>query len=87
MFNNETGLYEHCDWLEDGDWFEDEQGLLYIVPTNAECEGPANDTMDKIIALCKDHGRLTDEDCETLNLTRIPNVLKRFNPEDGYYHA
>lgn len=90
MFNNETGRYEEADWLLNADWFDDEEGNLYIVPLPevvAECEGPDNETMDKINACCRDHDRLTHEDCDKLRLTRVMDILKRFNSQDGYYHA
>jgi hypothetical protein len=38
-------------------------------------------------AACRAHGELTDRDCEKLELTRVDDVLKRFHPKDGYYHA
>lgn len=90
LFNNETGLYEAADWLENADWFEDEEDNLYVVPLPgvvAECEGPDNRHMDAINAICRTRGRLSDADCERLGLTRIPDILKRFSPQDGYYHA
>jgi hypothetical protein len=33
------------------------------------------------------NGEITDEDCECLKVTKIGEMLKRFDEEDGYYHA
>lgn len=90
MYNNETGLYEECEWLMDADWFDDESGSLYIVPRPevvAEIEGPDGDLLDAMNAACRDHAEITAADCTRLGLTRVDDVLKRFNPHDGYYHA
>ena len=95
LFNNETGLYEPVTWFdEESDWFTESpdnhpknERFLYIVPwtTDAECDGPDNEMMDEINACCRYRGRLTDEDVKRLDLVRIPDHLKRFNPHDGYY--
>jgi hypothetical protein len=90
LFNNETGQYEPADWLEAADWFVDAAGALYLVllpDVTAECAGPDNETVDGINAACRDHGRLTEADAERLGLNRVPDVLKRFDPRLGYYHA
>ena len=90
LYNNESGSYEDVDWLGQGDWFDDREGFLYIVPMSnvvSDCEGPDNETMDAINAACRDHDRLTDADVERLGLIRIPDGLKRFDSQSGYYHA
>lgn len=90
MFDNETGRYLFADWLMAADWFDDQDGFLYIVPRPevvAENEGPDGPLIDAMNAACRDHAELTDEDCRRLGLTRVDEVLKRFNPIDGYYHA
>jgi hypothetical protein len=79
------------DWLMSGDWFEDAEGMLYIVPqpdVMAECYGPDNDIVDKINAACRDHDKLNDTDVAELGLTRIQDFLKRYDEGGlGYYHA
>ena len=90
MYDNETGQHLFCDWLMDADWFDDANGILFIVPRPdvvAEIEGPDGPLLDAMNAACRDHGEITDEDCERLGLLRVDDVLKRFNPVDGYYHA
>ena len=77
------------DWLMDGDWF-DCDGLLFIIPKSdviAEIEGPDGILLDSINAACRDHGEITDLDCEKLGLTRVPDCLKRWDKKCGYYHA
>lgn len=74
----------------EADWFETADGHLYLVPLPdvvAEVEGPDDDVCDAINAICREHGRLTDADCARLELNRIPDFLKRFDPSTGYYHA
>ena len=90
MYDNDTGRFVYCDWLMDADWFDDPAGMLFVVPqpdTVPEIEGPDGALLDKMNAACRDHGELTDQDCERLGLMRVDDVLKRFSPEDGYYHA
>jgi hypothetical protein len=90
MYDNETGRWLFCDWLMNADWFDDQNGFLFIVPRPeivAEIEGPDGPLLDAMNAACRDHNELTDQDCERLGLLRVDDVLKRFNPVDGYYHA
>jgi hypothetical protein len=95
MFNNETGLYDNVPWLEHGLWCEDANGTLYIIPNDrhghAEIHGPGDDTEDALNALCRTatnaEGFPDPAQVEALGLTIIPDALKRFGPEDGYYHA
>jgi hypothetical protein len=90
MYDNETGLFLFCDWLMDADWFEDGDGMLYIVPRPhivAEIDGSDGPLLDAMNAACRDHDQLTGADCSRLGLSRVDDVLKRFDPFDGYYHA
>ena len=90
LWDNETGQFLEDECLWEGDWFEDGEGCLYIVPLPgvvAETEGLDGEILDEINRRCRDHDQLTDADVEELGLVRIPDVLKRWTPEDGYYHA
>ena len=90
MYDNRTGRFILCDWLMDADWLVDQDGFLYLVPRPevvAEIDGPDGPLLDAMNAACRDHDELTDQDCERLELLRVDDVLKRFNPVDGYYHA
>lgn len=87
--------------ITQGQWFEDpDTRALYIVtkydPANGlyamENHGPDDEIMDRINELCRDG---VDEDpaklAEILNaefgLEPIADVLKRWEPTMGYYHA
>lgn len=86
----EDASNEPLPWLMAGDWFIDSDGALYIVPLPeivAECHGPDNDTMNKINAACRDHDRLTDDDCTALGLTRVAEGLKRHDKGGLGYHS
>jgi len=94
-FDNETRLYLFDEWYDEGDWFEDEDGFLYIVPVGdgAETIGPDNETEDWLNAYYRDNEEEgwvphpSDELLKKHGLHTIPPVLRRFNPYDGYYHA
>ena len=88
FFNNETGLYEDVEWLSNGQWLEDEEGFLYIVPKGvAEIEGPDNAMLDSITVAQMNTGEVLDSDIDRLGLVEIPEHLKRFSEADGYFHA
>lgn len=90
LYDNETGKYLYQEHLDKGDWFEDEEGFLYIIPRPdvvAEIDGPDNAIMVELNRLCREHGGVSDEDAERLGFTRVDDVLKRFSDEDGFYHA
>ena len=64
MYDNETGRFLYCEWLMDADWFEDQHGLLFIVPrpdVTAEIEGPDGPLLDAMNAACRDHNEITDK--------------------------
>ena len=89
-YDNETGLYLFDNYLFDGRWYEDSEGMLYIIPALdvvAENEGPDNEIMDAINARNRAGRELSDEDVLTLGLSEVPSPLKRWSPLDGYYHA
>lgn len=92
MFNNETGLFDF--WKDDFDsqWFEDDDGFLYIIGGPGRDDlalGPDNETSDRILGTLRASGsnRLSKDEITSLGLLEIPDVLKRFNPLDGFYHA
>ena len=90
MFNNETGLYEEAPWMEQGVWLQHEDGRMWIVPpvgAVAEIEGPDDPILDILNSACRYHGYVPSGYIESLGLMQVPDVLKRFNEVDGYYHA
>ena len=86
-YDNETQQHIYFRELMDGEWFEDEEGLLYILPvagTIISDEGPDNATMDVLRAAWPPIRQAILDD---RGLVRIPSAIRRFNPIDGYYHA
>ena len=91
-FDNEARVYLFEEWYDEGDWFEDEEGFLYIVPTDeygfAETIGPDNETKDWLNNYYLYHNEVPNNDQLTDHgLVEIPAVLRRFDPDCGYYHA
>ena len=95
-FDNEAGVYLFEEWYDEGDWFEDTKGFLYIMPTDeyadeygsAESIGPDNETEDWLNAYYRDYEECPSEDnLAAHGLVKIPAVLQRFDPDCGYYHA
>jgi hypothetical protein len=58
----------------------------YIVGPD-EIEGPDDETADALGMWCGDAEFGLDALAESLELTRVPDNLKRWSPEEGYYHA
>ena len=90
LYNNETGMYEDVEWLRDGQWFDDREGFLYIIPQKgavADSMGPDNALEDLLNIVVEALGYVPPEMKDILGVTKIPLVLRRFNPENGYYHA
>jgi hypothetical protein len=75
-----------------GQWVEDDDGFLYIIPVAEEeagVEGPDNAMCDQLEEL---HAQFAGECLSpsllaAMGLHEIPDHLKRFSPEEGYYHA
>lgn len=81
-------LHDKQEATWNGDWFEDHQQNLYIVPTDqSPTKGPNNEIKEAIDAARLQQGCLTQEDQENIGLFRIPDHLKRFTPQNGYYPA
>ena len=73
-------------------WYEDEEGFLYILPPvdmGHEGYGPDNDIMDELWRFVHEHKGhpCTEEETQSLGLTRVNYILWRWSPEDGFYHA
>ncbi len=94
-FDNEARVYLFEEWYDEGDWFEDEEGFLYIVPVgdDAEIIGPDNETEDWLNQYYRDHeikgwvSIPSEQQLAKHGLVEIPAVLRRFDPDCGYYHA
>jgi hypothetical protein len=95
LFNNDTGRYEPAEWLEKGIWVVHPDGDWWIIPDGvAEIEGPDTPMIDKLNALCRQYDPngenvhlIPVEEFTKLGLYKIPDTLKRFDVQDGYYHA
>jgi len=91
-FDNEARVYLFEEWYDEGDWFEDEEGFLYIVPTDeygfAETIGPDNATEDWLNRYYHEHNEQpSEEELVKHGLHTIPVALRRFDPWCGYYHG
>jgi len=84
------GCYvEDPDW-QSGQWLVDEDGTLYIIPTDGDdVEGPDEDVCDTIRGMLVDASTdtLGDESVALMGMTEVQDVLKRFSPDVGYYSA
>lgn len=91
---NENNQYEKTAGLENGHWYRDSDGMLYIVPTEedglAEIEGPDGDVTDKLNAVYRDTAFAKVDQHQVareLGLEVVLDVLKRFDSEIGFYSA
>ncbi|MDO8416538.1 MAG: hypothetical protein Q7S87_10035 [Agitococcus sp.] len=93
LFDNK--INEYVQDLTSGHWYTDDDGMLYIVPSDengiAGIEGP-DDTvvMAELNAIYRDLPfKLTCpfHVAKRLGLTVIADTFKRFNTEDGNYTA
>jgi hypothetical protein len=92
LYDNEAGCYVEADWLADGDWYVDDDNLLYIIPQAgevAEIEGTDGPMTDTLNALCHDYDpeQPPIAAVEAFGLRYVDIVLRCFTPEEGYYHA
>jgi hypothetical protein len=91
---NKDGEYEKTNGLENGHWYLDPDGLLFIVPTEedglAEIEGPDGAILDQLNAVYRETPFEKVDQRQVaadLGLDIVLDVLKRFDPETGFYHA
>lgn len=97
-YDNEKREYVYSDELMEGEWFEDEEGFLYILPTLEavmDSEGPDNKIMDAL-SQCREKYRPNNypdsavalvKICRLYNLNEIHSHLRRWSVQDGFYHA
>ena len=90
-YNNETQQYLDVPGFESGHWYTSE-GILYIVPNaEAEIEGPDDNILERLNTIYREAASFEDVNpydvASELGLEVIPDPLKRFDPEIGYYHA
>jgi len=90
-FDNTSRSYVEDNAVEDGLWVTDDDGNLWIIATvGHEIYGPDGEMLDKLNALCRKH-QIPDyvprSELETLGLSVVPAVLKRFDSDSGYYYA
>lgn len=94
VYDNEQGCYLQDPGLERGYWFQNDDGLLYIVPNPAfgiqDPVGPGDETEEKLNAAIGGGVFLKanpERIAEDLGLEYVPPGLKRFDPQTGYYVA
>lgn len=89
-----TGIFFKSEGLDNGHWYVDQEGYLYIVPDDRygleECAGPDNDVMDQLNAVYRE----TEFDAidpfaiaTQLGLDFVSPALHRFDPESGFFTA
>lgn len=90
-FDNEQHCYVEDNAVEDGLWVADDDGNLWIIATvGHEIYGPDGDMLDKLNALCRKHpipDYIPLSKLNGLGLSIVPAVVKRFDPDRGYYYA
>lgn len=92
-FDNETGKYIETPGFGQGShWYVDDRDQLYIVPdAEAEIEGPDTETLQALNKVYREATSFLAVNpegvAEKLGLEVIPDVLKRFDPDTGYYRA
>ena len=76
-----------------GTWLvHDETGILYIIPadhlgTYDEIIGPDDENSDILMQLWREWGCIIPDGILEGVFTEVSDALKRWSPEDGYYHA
>lgn len=92
--NEATQEYIQSEGMEKGHWYTDENDFLYIVPDDRygieESAGPDNATMEALNAVYRETAFAALDPFEVasrLGLSFIPDVLRRFDPESGFYSA
>lgn len=90
-FDSEKGIYLDTEGYENGHWYLNAEGQLYIVPdAEAEIEGPDDEIEAALNTIYRDKPFADINQSEvatTLGLEVVLDVFKRFSPEAGYYNA
>lgn len=91
---NEQNEYVKTNGLENGHWYVNQNGMLFIVPSEedgiAEIEGPDGAVLDQLNAIYRETPFEKVDQAQVANdlgLEVIQDVLKRFDPAIGFYHA
>lgn len=92
--NEETGEYIFSEDLDNGHWYQDQNGNLYIIPDERNgiegSQGPEGRVMTELNAVYRQKGfDHVDPDAlaNELGLEFISPVLHRFDEESGFYSA
>lgn len=87
-YDNESSQFVSSKDWEDGLWLVDSDGILYIVPRGGDgVEGPEDAVAESILHALGRSDHLTDGQAESLGLSVVPSVLKRFDRAVGYHTA
>lgn len=91
---DENGVYQKTAGLENGHWYLDNDGMLYIVPSEedglAEIEGPDSEILEQLNAIYREapFDKVDQQQvANDLGLDIILDVFKRFDPEIGFYRT
>lgn len=88
FYDNERREYVARDDWENGQWLVSTAGALYIIPIDGDqVEGPDDENADRILQALDGRDRLQEHEASDLELTIVPDVLKRFDNQIGYYNA
>lgn len=83
-------VQEHIRHLDrDCEWYEDEEGFLYIVDEDSLdlVHGPDNEMSDAIFDAAANGEALHRLDDVIPGLCHVSYVLRRFSDTEGFYHA
>ena len=82
---DDEAVQAHIEELMWCPWYTDEKDYLYIVAD--EVKGPDNEMADAIIKALRYSPWKKSLHKAIEGLTYVDYVLRRFSPEDGFYHA
>lgn len=89
-YDNAAGQCVRSSNLDNGHWYQDGEGNLYIVPDNGEIEGPDNDVLEKLNSAYRVRSFYDvneDEMARNLGLEVVYSWQQRFDPVKGYFAA
>lgn len=85
----DPGVQTHIKHLDDCEWYEDDEGFLYIVDPEADTliHGPDNEMSDAMYKALLGEAPKHRLEERIEGLEYVGWMLHRFNSEDGFYHA